>query len=146
MRVYLMRHGESVAPSSEVPDESRWLNAEGRDHVRHVAAHLAEMGVVIDAVVSSPLVRAVQTAELVASIKAAGPFDVSVSAYPEKHPESADFETDLAVLAAKVDAGASRAITQFFFDERDIERILSSSAKFEYIDREEFMNRFYHVS
>ena len=66
------------------------------------------------------------TAELVASIKAAGPFDVSVSAYPEKHPESADFETDLAVLAAKVDAGASRAITQFFFD---------NTAYFRFVDR-----------
>ncbi|MGI9413956.1 MAG: methylenetetrahydrofolate reductase [NAD(P)H] [Hyphomicrobiales bacterium] len=66
------------------------------------------------------------TAELVAGIKKAGPFEVSVSAYPEKHPESADFETDLAVLAAKVDAGATRAITQFFFD---------NTAYFRFVDR-----------
>lgn len=66
------------------------------------------------------------TAELVAGIKRAGPFEVSVSAYPEKHPESADFETDLAVLAAKVDAGATRAITQFFFD---------NTAYFRFVDR-----------
>ncbi len=42
--------------------------------------------------------------------------EVSVSAYPEKHPESLDFDADIDVLAAKVDAGATRAITQFFFD------------------------------
>ena len=66
------------------------------------------------------------TAELVAGIKNVGRFDVSVSAYPEKHPESADFETDIAVLAAKVDAGATRAITQFFFD---------NTAYFRFVDR-----------
>jgi methylenetetrahydrofolate reductase (NADPH) len=56
------------------------------------------------------------TAELVAGIRAIGDFDVSVSAYPEKHPHSRDFDADLDVLAAKLDAGAARAITQFFFD------------------------------
>lgn len=55
------------------------------------------------------------TAELVAAIKAAGDFQVSVSAYPEKHPESPSFDADLDTLHAKVDAGADRAITQFFF-------------------------------
>jgi len=53
---------------------------------------------------------------LVAGIRRLGDFEVSVSAYPEKHPESASIEDDLDVLAAKVDAGATRAITQFFFD------------------------------
>jgi methylenetetrahydrofolate reductase (NADPH) len=57
------------------------------------------------------------SAELVAGIKRQhGDIEVSVSAYPEKHPESRDFEADIDVLAAKVDAGASRAITQVFFD------------------------------
>jgi methylenetetrahydrofolate reductase (NADPH) len=57
------------------------------------------------------------SAELVAGIKRQhGDIDVSVSAYPEKHPESRDFDADIDVLAAKVDAGASRAITQVFFD------------------------------
>jgi methylenetetrahydrofolate reductase (NADPH) len=57
------------------------------------------------------------SAELVAGIKRHHPdIEVSVSAYPEKHPESADFDADLDVLQAKVDAGADRAITQFFFD------------------------------
>lgn len=55
-------------------------------------------------------------AELTAGLKEIADFDVSVSAYPEKHPESADFSTDLDMLKRKVDAGATRAITQFFFD------------------------------
>ena len=57
------------------------------------------------------------SAELVAGIKKRHPdIEVSVSAYPEKHPESPDFDADIDVLKAKVDAGASRAITQVFFD------------------------------
>lgn len=57
-----------------------------------------------------------QTSDLVAAIRAKGDIEVSVSAYPEKHPESANFESDLDALKAKIDAGATRAITQFFFD------------------------------
>jgi len=57
------------------------------------------------------------TAELVAGIRRRAPeIELSVSAYPEKHPESPSLEADFDVLKAKVDAGANRAITQFFFD------------------------------
>ena len=57
------------------------------------------------------------SAELVAGIKRLhGDIEISVSAYPEKHPESRDFDADIDVLKAKVDAGATRAITQVFFD------------------------------
>jgi len=54
--------------------------------------------------------------ELVAGIRAIADFEVSVSAYPEKHPESVSIDADIELLKRKVDAGASRAITQFFFD------------------------------
>ena len=57
-----------------------------------------------------------QTCHLVAGIKAIGDFEVSVSAYPEKHPEAASLDADIYALQAKVDCGADRAITQFFFD------------------------------
>ena len=56
------------------------------------------------------------TDALVAGIRRAGDFEVSVSAYPERHPESPDWATEIDNLKRKVDAGASRAITQFFFD------------------------------
>lgn len=57
-----------------------------------------------------------QTCDLVAGIRRIADFEVSVSAYPEKHPEAASFDHDIDALKAKVDAGATRAITQFFFD------------------------------
>ncbi len=56
------------------------------------------------------------TADLIGGIKAVGDFEVSVSAYPEKHPESESVAADIDVLRQKVEAGATRAITQFFFD------------------------------
>ena len=57
-----------------------------------------------------------RTEDLVAAIKRIGDFEVSVSAYPEKHPQSATLFHDVDALKRKVDAGADRAITQFFFD------------------------------
>ncbi|MBX3596831.1 MAG: methylenetetrahydrofolate reductase [NAD(P)H] [Rhizobiaceae bacterium] len=66
-------------------------------------------------------------ADMVGAIARHGNFDISVSAYPEKHPESPDFATDIDMLKRKVDSGATRAITQFFFDndiyERFVERV-----------------------
>jgi methylenetetrahydrofolate reductase (NADH) len=55
-------------------------------------------------------------ADLVAGIKRARDFDVSVAAYPEKHPDSPSVAADIDMLEAKVDAGAARAMTQFFFE------------------------------
>ena len=55
-------------------------------------------------------------AALVAGIRAIGDFEISVAAYPEKHPESPSVAADIEMLKRKVDAGATRAITQFFFD------------------------------
>ncbi len=65
-------------------------------------------------------------AELVAGIKRIADIEVSVSAYPEKHPDSATVAADIDMLKAKVDAGATRAITQFFFE---------NSLYFRYLDR-----------
>jgi methylenetetrahydrofolate reductase (NADH) len=58
------------------------------------------------------------TADLVAAIKRRGDISVSVSAYPERHPQSPTDDHDLDVLAAKVEAGADQAMTQMFFDNR----------------------------
>ena len=66
-------------------------------------------------------------ADLVAGIKKLAPdIDVSVSAYPEKHPDSPTVAADIDMLKAKVDAGASRAMTQFFFE---------NDQYFRYLDR-----------
>ncbi len=54
--------------------------------------------------------------ELTAAIRRIAPFEVLVGAYPEKHPESPSLAHDIDVLKAKVDAGATQAISQFFFD------------------------------
>jgi methylenetetrahydrofolate reductase (NADPH) len=66
------------------------------------------------------------SAALVAGIKRIADVEVSVSAYPEKHPDSATVEADIDMLKAKVDAGATRAITQFFFE---------NDLYFRYVDR-----------
>ncbi len=54
--------------------------------------------------------------ELSRAINSVGGFDITVGAYPERHPESPSIDHDIDVLKAKVDAGATRAVTQFFFD------------------------------
>jgi methylenetetrahydrofolate reductase (NADPH) len=54
--------------------------------------------------------------DLVAALRRIGDFDISVAAYPEVHPEAPDPDFDMENLKHKIDAGANRAITQFFFD------------------------------
>lgn len=56
------------------------------------------------------------SAELVAALSDLGLFNIRVGAYPERHPDAADDDSDVRWLKRKVDAGASSAITQFFFD------------------------------
>ncbi len=64
------------------------------------------------------------SADLVAGIKRLGDFEVSVGTYPEKHPESPNLAFDIDMLKRKIDAGADRAITQFFFDNDLFERFV----------------------
>ncbi len=54
--------------------------------------------------------------DLVEGLKKVGDFEISVAAYPEVHPEAVNATSDMGFLKAKFDAGASRAITQYFFD------------------------------
>lgn len=68
-------------------------------------------------------------AELAEGIRAIGDFEISVGCYPEKHPESASLKHDLDLLKAKIDNGASRAITQFFFETETYERFRDSAVK-----------------
>jgi methylenetetrahydrofolate reductase (NADPH) len=62
------------------------------------------------------------TPDMIAGIRQIAPFEISVSAYPERHPDSASEAQDIALLKAKVEAGATRALTQFGFDTESIAR------------------------
>ncbi|WP_066801285.1 methylenetetrahydrofolate reductase [Sphingomonas soli] len=68
-------------------------------------------------------------ADLVAGLLKLHPFEISVAAYPECHPDSPDAASDLDNLKAKIDAGATRAITQFFFEPDTFFRFRDDAAK-----------------
>ncbi|MDJ0767969.1 MAG: methylenetetrahydrofolate reductase [NAD(P)H] [Ilumatobacter sp.] len=84
--------------------------------VRHVVALRGDPPTGIDAPYHPHPDGYTSTAELVAAIKHRAGFEVSVSAYPERHPQSPSDDHDLDILAEKVAAGADRAMTQMFFD------------------------------
>ncbi|MFV0281229.1 MAG: methylenetetrahydrofolate reductase [NAD(P)H] [Rhodoblastus sp.] len=112
-----------AATREEIDDVVRAYHEAG---VRHVVALRGDpTGGVGTAYEAHPGGYATST-DLVRAIRRNGDFEVSVSAYPEMHPESPSFDRDLDALKAKIDAGATRAITQFFF-ENDI--------YFRYLDR-----------
>ncbi len=67
-------------------------------------------------------------AELVAALREVGDFEISVAAYPEKHPEAVSLAADVENLKRKIDAGASNAITQFFFESEDFLRFRDACA------------------
>jgi methylenetetrahydrofolate reductase (NADPH) len=112
------------APRGEIDD------VVGRYHdvgVRHIVALRGDPATGIGTAYAAHRDGYKTSAELVESIRKRFPdIEVSVSAYPEKHPESANFDADIDMLKAKVDAGASRAITQVFFD---------NDLYFRYLDR-----------
>jgi methylenetetrahydrofolate reductase (NADPH) len=112
------------APRGEIDDVVAQYHDAG---VRHIVALRGDPTTGIGTAYAAHPGGYKTSAELVASIKKRYPdIDVSVSAYPEKHPESADFDADIDTLQAKVDAGAARAITQVFFD---------NDLYFRYLDR-----------
>lgn len=67
--------------------------------------------------------------ELVAGLKSLADVELSVSAYPEKHPEAPSLAFDIEMLKRKQDAGATRAITQYFFEAELFERFLEQAVK-----------------
>jgi phosphohistidine phosphatase len=85
MQVLLVRHGTATSPDLAPTDEMRWLTSEGRAGVRHVGRLLKAMGLTFTRVYTSPLVRAVQTAELLAQENG---YDVAIEAHG---PLSVDF-------------------------------------------------------
>lgn len=67
-------------------------------------------------------------ADLVAGLRRLHPFEISVAAYPECHPDSEHAQADLDNLKRKIDAGANRAITQFFFEPETFFRFRDEAA------------------
>ncbi len=102
--------GQSIAEIEAIIDRYAELG------VRHIVALRGDPPEGIDAPYCAHAEGYQNTADLVAAIAARGDFDIAVSAYPEVHPQSPTSEHDLDVLAAKVEAGANRAMTQMFFD------------------------------
>src|ERR1700727_1230706 len=93
------------APRGEIDDVVAQYHDVG---VRHIVALRGDPSTAIGTTYVTHPDGYKTSAELVASIKQRYPdIEVSVSAYPEKHPESADFDADVDMLAAKVDAGAN---------------------------------------
>jgi methylenetetrahydrofolate reductase (NADPH) len=100
------------APRGEILDIARGYWEAG---VRHIVALRGDAPVGQGTYVPHPDGFA-YAADLVRGLRSVGDFDISVAAYPEVHPEAPNADFDLDNLRAKIDAGASRAITQFFFD------------------------------
>ena len=71
----------------------------------------------------------INAADLVSGIKKIADFDISVAAYPEIHPDSKNIEDDINNLKSKFDAGADRAITQYFFNAKDFLRLRDNMDK-----------------
>ena len=92
------------------------VRAYGQAGVRHTAALRGDAAGGLGAAYEPHPGGYATSTDLVRAIKRIGDFDVSVSAYPEGHPESGSIDQDIEVLKAKIDAGATRAITQFFFE------------------------------
>lgn len=118
----------NVLAESDVPVAAH-LTFEGstKSEIDAVAKQLCDMGV--DKVVAlrgddrenacsaarrGPVYQNV--AEFIAGLLEIHPFDISIACYPETHPKAVSSKADIVELKRKVDAGASRAITQFFFD------------------------------
>lgn len=101
------------ASRGEIDDVARaYLDA----GVRHIVALRGDPPTGIDAPYAPHPQGYQSTPELIAGLKKIGDFEITVSAYPERHPQSPDLLHDIELLRRKVDAGASRAVTQFFFD------------------------------
>jgi methylenetetrahydrofolate reductase (NADPH) len=112
------------ATREEVDAVARGYNAAG---VRHVVALRGDPPAGVDAKYTPHPGGYANAAELVSGLKRIGNFEISVAGYPEKHPDSPSVEADLDNLKAKVDAGATRVITQFFFDNAHYLRFLEAA-------------------
>jgi len=113
------------SPRSEIDDVAHKYWEAG---VRHIVALRGDMpnG---DPVYKPHPQGYASTPDLIEGIRKIAPFEISVSAYPERHPDSPTFDHDLELLKRKVDAGATRAITQFGFYNDTVARFRDTVAR-----------------
>ncbi|AOV98411.1 methylenetetrahydrofolate reductase [NAD(P)H] [Edwardsiella hoshinae] len=108
------RTGLEAAPHLTCVDASREaLRTIARDYWQSGIRHIVALRGDLAAGAGRPEMYA---SDLVALLRDVADFDISVAAYPEVHPEAKSAQADLLNLKRKIDAGANRAITQFFFD------------------------------
>jgi methylenetetrahydrofolate reductase (NADPH) len=112
------------ASRGEIDDVAREYWAAG---VRHIVALRGDPPVLGTPFAPHPQGYA-SAADLVAGLKRVAPFEISVAAYPEVHPEASCAQTDLDNLKRKIDAGADRAISQFFFSPENFFRFRDAAA------------------
>jgi methylenetetrahydrofolate reductase (NADPH) len=112
------------ATKAEVDEVVRGYEAAG---VRHIVALRGDPSSGVGTAYRPHPGGYTNAAELVAGLRQLPGLEVSVAGYPEKHPDSPSLEADLDNLKAKVDAGAARIITQFFFDNAHFLRFLEAA-------------------
>lgn len=98
-------------------------------NVRHIVALRGDMPSGLQWPLDPDLDYYQYTSDFIQGIKAHRPLEISVGAYPEKHPDAPDMTADLFALKKKCDAGADRAITQFFFNHENYADFLKNAAK-----------------
>ena len=98
-------------------------------NVRHIVALRGDMPADLQWPLDPDLDYFQYTSDFVEGIKAHKPFEISVGAYPEKHPDAPDMSADIIALKKKCDAGSDRAITQFFFDHDQYGIFLEETSK-----------------
>lgn len=123
----IAKHGTTIAGHLTCVDQTRHdldgvIDRYRSLGVEHIVALRGDPPGGIDAAYVAHPDGYAATAQLVAAARARGVAEVSVSAYPERHPQSPTSSHDLEILAAKVAAGATRAITQMCFDDEAIVR------------------------
>lgn len=114
-----------AAPKSEIEEIVRGYWGSG---IRHIVALRGDMPDGSTSYAGHPDGYD-STPELIEGIRRVAPFEISVSAYPERHPDSPSAEHDLDLLKAKIAGGATRAITQFGFDNGAIARFRDTCAR-----------------
>jgi methylenetetrahydrofolate reductase (NADPH) len=107
-----------AAPKREIDEVVRQYWKAGVRHIVALRGDMPEAGASYEAHPTGYT----SVPDLIEGIRAIAAFTVSVSCYPEKHPDSPSYEHDLDLLKRKVDAGASRAITQFCFSNEALAR------------------------